>query len=46
MQRLAKWHAFTKIKEMKVYGDIIKAEERSSLLTDEREEDLSKWYEK
>lgn len=32
LQRLARWHGYTKIKQMKVYGEINGEEEKSSLI--------------
>jgi len=46
LQRLAKWHGYTKIKEMKVYGEVRPEEEKSSLIEDAGEDDLARWFEK
>lgn len=46
LQRVARWHAYTKIKDMKVYGEVTSEEEKSSLIVDESQEKLSQWFEK
>lgn len=46
LQRVARWHAYTKIKDMKVYGELTPEEEKSSLIVDESQEKLSQWFEK
>jgi hypothetical protein len=46
LQRVARWHAYTKIKDMKVYGELTPEEEKSSLIVDESQENLSQWFEK
>ena len=46
LQRVARWHAYTKIKDMKVYGELTSEEEKSSLIVDESQEKLSQWFEK
>ena len=46
LQRVARWHAYTNIKEKKVYGEVRSEEEKSSLIEDEQDESLARWFEK
>lgn len=46
IQRLSRWHAYLKIKEAKVYGEVRSEEERSSLIVEELEDGVAEWFEK
>lgn len=46
LQKLARWHGYTKLLELKIYGEIRPEEEKSSLIVEEGEEAVAKFFEK